>query len=427
MDKKRADSASISARPSPEQGQAAEGRGPRRRVVITGIGVVAPNGIGKDEFWNHCFAGVSGIKPITLFDVSKYRCRYAGEISNFAPEKYLGPKGLRNLDRTTLLSLVAAKMAIDDAKLDITDENRNDIGVVLGSTMGSVHSISEFDKEGLREGPRYVNPAQFPNTVINSPASQVAIRFGLRGLNATISTGFTASLDAINYARDMLILNRAKVLLVGGVEELCIQTFLGFYKLGFLATAQNGTPPPYAPFGSQRCGTLLGEGGVFFMCERAEEAQRRGAHVYGELLGYGTQFNSDSLYRNDPEAKSAVAAIQQALREAGAAPLEIDWVSSSANSSKACDGMEEKAHEAVFGSGAGVAIGTPKAMVGEAFSAAGALQVAIAIGSLELQQMLMTIDSPQHLGSKRHRDINRVLVTSVGLTGVSSALVLGRR
>src|SRR3989338_726139 len=204
----------------------------KTRIVITGLGVVAPNGIGKDEFWANCAAGVSGIKPITLFDTFKYRCHYAGEISNFQPERYLGPKGLRNLDRTTLLSLVAAKLAIEDAHLEITDENRNNIGVVLGSTMGSVHSISEFDMEGLREGPRYVNPAQFPNTVINSPASQVAIRFGLRGMNSTISTGFSASLDAIGYARDMLTLDRADLLLVGGVEELCIQTFLGFYKLG---------------------------------------------------------------------------------------------------------------------------------------------------------------------------------------------------
>lgn len=252
----------------------------RRRVAITGIGVVAPNGIGKEAFWSHCFAGVSGIKPITLFDTSKYRCHLAGEVSHFEPEQYLGPKGLRTLDRTTLLSLVAAKLAIDDARLEITDDNRNDIGVVLGSTMGSVHSISEFDRVGLREGPRYVNPALFPNAVINSPASQVAIRFKLRGLNSTISTGFTASLDAISYAVDMLRLGRVTTLLVGGVEELCLETFLGFYKLGFLATSQNGHPPAYKPFAEDRCGALLGEGAVFVVLELLEDAAARGATIY---------------------------------------------------------------------------------------------------------------------------------------------------
>ncbi len=353
----------------------------KKRVVITGLGVVAPNGIGKDELWDNCFAGVSGIKPITLFDVSKYRCRYAGEISDFQPERYLGPKGLRNLDRTTLLSLVAAKLAIEDAKLEITDDNRNDIGVVLGSTMGSVHSISEFDKEGLREGPRYVNPAQFPNTVINSPASQVAIRFGLRGLNATISTGFTASLDAMSYAWDMLTLGRIKVLLVGGVEELCIQTFLGFYKVGILATASNGSPPPYTPFDPHRSGTLLGEGSAFFVLEALEDAQARQVTVYGELLGYGTRFTASSLYRYDPEAEGATSAIEQALQDAEIGPDAVDLVSASANATRACDAMEATALNRVFGSKAGrVTVHAPKAILGESFSAAGALQLAVVLG-----------------------------------------------
>jgi len=381
----------------------------RTRVVITGLGVVAPNGIGKDEFWKRCFAGVSGIKEITLFDTSKYRCRWAGEISNFHPEQYLGPKGLRNLDRTILLSLVAAKLAIEDAKLEITDDNRNDIGVVLGSTMGSVHSISEFDKEGLREGPRYVNPAHFPNTVINSPASQVAIRFGLKALNATISTGFTASLDALSYAWDMLTLERASVLLVGGVEELCIQTFLGFYKVGILATASNGSPPPYAPFDEHRSGTLLGEGAVFFVLEPLEHAQARRATIYGELLGYGTRFTASSLYRYDPQAESATSAIGQAIQEAGVEPGEIDVVMASANATRACDAMETAAVRNVFGADSNVKVEAPKSLLGESFSAGGALQLAVALGRL----------------ARQDDAANRILISGVGLTGVSSAMVVG--
>ncbi len=373
----------------------------KKRIVITGVGVVAPNGIGKEEFWKNCFAGVSGIKPITLFDVSKYRCRWAGEISNFQPEKYLGPKGLRNLDRTTLLALVAAKLAIDDAKLEITDENRNDIGVVLGSTMGSVHSISEFDKEGLREGPRFVNPAKFPNTVINSPASQVAIRFGLRGLNATISTGFTASLDAIGYALDMLRFGRAKVLLVGGVEELCIQTFLGFYKLGLLTTSQNGSPPVYAPFGSHQCGTLLGEGAVFFVVEPLDGAQHRGAPVYAELLGYGTCFEPDALYRYDPKAKGPIIAIRQSLEDAGVWQEEIGLFSACANSTRLFDGTEGTAIEAVFGPGGeSIPRTATKSLVGESFSAGAALQLAAALGVLTQQRLPQAHRSERELFRK---------------------------
>ncbi len=396
-----------------------------QRIVITGVGVVAPNGIGKEEFWTNCAAGVSGIKPITLFDTARYRCHHAGEISNFQPEPYLGSKGLRNLDRTTLLALVAAKLAIDDAKLDITDDNRNDIGVVLGSTMGSVHSISEFDKEGLREGPRYVNPAHFPNTVINSPASQVAIRYGLRGLNTTIATGFTAGLDAIGYAMDMLQLGRVQALLVGGVEELCIETFLGFYKLGSLATSPNGHQPVYAPFDSRRCGTLLGEGATFFTLESAAHAAARGAAPYASLCSYATQFRSSSMYRFDPTADGPTSAMRQALDEADVETGDVDYVAACANSTKAVDAMEEIAIEKVFGAHASaLTIATVKSLLGESFSAGAAFQLAAAVGALALREVpaagrrgrtsLHAQDSAPH-----------AMINAFGLTGVSSALVIG--
>lgn len=404
----------------------------KKRIVITGVGVVAPNGIGKEEFWQNCLAGVSGIKPITLFDVSKYRCKYAGEISNFQPEKYLGPKGLRNLDRTTLLALVAAKLAIDDSRLGITDDNRNEIGVVLGSTMGSVHSISEFDKEGLREGPRYVNPARFPNTVINSPASQVAIRFGLRGLNATISTGFTAGLDAIGYALDMLQLGRAQTLLVGGVEELCIQTFLGFYKLGFLATAQNGTPPLFAPFDARRCGTVLGEGAAFFVLEPMEQAMARGSTIYAEVLGYATGFSPDSMLRYDPAAEGLKEVLRNVLDESGVSPDEIDFVSASANSTKVGDAAEASAIQAVLDVRT-TTVSAVKSILGESFSAGETLQLAAAVGALveqrippmpHWQQPDVACQIGRVSSSARTAKIRRVLISGFGPTGSASAVVI---
>ena len=390
----------------------------RQRIVITGVGVVAPNGIGKEEFWNNCLAGVSGIKPITLFDTSKYRCHYAGEISNFQPEKYLGSKGLRNLDRTTLLALVAAKLAIEDAKLDITDANRNDIGVVLGSTMGSVHSISEFDMEGLREGLRYVNPAHFPNTVINSPASQVAIRFGLKALNSPIATGFTASLDAIGYAMDMLRLGRAKILLVGGVEELCIQTFLGFYKLGFLATSQNGTPPPYEPFGENPKGALLGEGAAFLVMETFGQAIARGATIGAELRSYASLFHPDCLYRYDLDAKGPITVLQEALAEAELSPDEVDVIFCSANSTKTGDVMERRALERIFGERLReISIETPKALLGESFSTAGVLSCAEAIGAMVPERV-------GKVGASSESQESQAIITGFGPTGISSVVAM---
>ena len=384
----------------------------RKRIVITGVGVVAPNGIGKEEFWNNCLAGVSGIKPITLFDTSKYRCHHAGEISNFQPEKYLGSKGLRNLDRTTLLALVAAKLAIEDAKLEITDDNRNDIGVVLGSTMGSVHSISEFDKEGLREGPRYVNPAHFPNTVINSPASQVAIRFGLRSLNTTISTGFTASLDAVGYAMDMLRLGRAKVLLVGGVEELCIQTYLGFSKLGLLAPCANGRAPAYAPLNGSADGLILGEGAALFVLETADAAASSGRPPVAELAGYGTAFRPEAIYRYDPEGVGFRQAATNALKDARLDAARVAAVSLSANAVKACDASEQHAVREIFGSRGQPQLYTEKALFGETFSADGALRVAGAIRTAA------------QVARVARQDVAHELVVSAGATGSASAVLV---
>ncbi len=347
-----------------------------QRIVITGVGVVAPNGIGKEAFWENCAKGVSGIKPITLFDTSDYRCHYAGEVSDFDPVPYLGKKGLRNLDRTTLLSLVAAKLAIEDSGIAITDENRDEIGVVLGSTMGSVKSISDFDMEGLREGPRYVNPAKFPNTVINSPASQVAIRFGLQGLNSTISTGFNASHDAVGYAMNMLKLGRAQTLLVGGVEELCLQTFLGFYKLGLMARG-TFTDPVKDPFMAPHKGTVLGEGAALFALETYEGAKQRGAHIYAEILGYGQQFDPECDDRYNPQATGLMGAIEEAFADANLKPEDIDSVSLSANGVKGCAESEEYALEQVFGYRAKELTRTNiRKLIGESFSAGGAFQMA---------------------------------------------------
>jgi len=320
------------------------------RVAITGIGVVAPNGTGRDEFWRNCFAGTSGIKPITLFDTQPYRCHTGGEITAFSPEDHLGPKGIRTLDRTTRLALVAAKLALDDAKLEITPEARKDIGVVLGCTMGSVRSISEFDLEGLREGPRYVNPALFPNVVMNSPASQISIRFQLRGANSTISTGFSAGLDAIGYAMRLLQLGRVKAVVVGAVEELCLQTFLGFYCLGLLATGELESRPVFSPLHARRSGTLLGEGAAVFVLETLDEARRRGAHAHAEVLGYGTAFHPASMHRCDPSATSAVSAVREAMNEARVGAHDIDYVGACANSTRAVDTMDMAAMKTVFGS-----------------------------------------------------------------------------
>jgi 3-oxoacyl-[acyl-carrier-protein] synthase II len=402
-------------------------------LVITGLGVLAPNGIGKDAFWRNCLSGTSGIGPITLFDPGAYRCRCGGQVNDFHPEAYVGPKGLRTLDRTTRLALVATHLAMHDAGLEIGRTACDAVGVVLGSTMGSLRSISEFDLDGLRDGPRYVNPALFPNAVINSPASQVAIRFGLQGLNATIATGFTAGLDAIGYAMTLLKLGRLRAVIVGGVEELCLQTFLGFYKLGLLATTQDGTAPRYAPYQAPGTGMVLGEGAACVVMERSEDAHRRGASAYAELLSYSTAFHPASLYRYDPDATAAVQAVRQALQDAGVSSGDVDCISSGANGLHAADAMEQTAIHTVFGQQpVPRPVSVVKTLVGESFSAAGALQVATMVGALVCQQVpcpvLESVNVSSTVGAggggALPHQIRTVLIQTCGLFGVSSAVVL---
>src|SRR3989338_7659956 len=167
----------------------------KKRFVLTGLGVLAPNGKGKEEYWQAIKEGLVGYKPVTLFETDKFKVNIACEVSDFDPTVYMGTKGLRTLDRATKLLVSAARLAIADSGFTITEENTDDVGVSCGTTLGSIKSISDFDMVILKEGPRYVNPALFPNTVINSPASQVNIWNNIKGFSTTLSTGFTSAID----------------------------------------------------------------------------------------------------------------------------------------------------------------------------------------------------------------------------------------
>lgn len=196
--------------------------------MITGAGVISPLGAGRKAFWDSLKREIIGFSEITLFDSSKFNVHIAGEIKNFDPLNYLEKRKIRDLDRSTLLVCSAARLAIEDAGITIASNNTDAIGVSIGTTFGSLHSISQFDLTSLREGPRFVNPSHFPNTVINSPASRISILFNIKGFNTTISTGFCAGLDSIIYASDFIKLNRVECVLAGGVEELCEETFFMF-------------------------------------------------------------------------------------------------------------------------------------------------------------------------------------------------------
>ncbi len=319
-----------------------------RRIVVTGIGVLSPIGIGRDNFTEALLQGKTGFREISLFDTNQFQVRIAGEIADFDPVAILGKKGLRSLDRSTLLLSSAARLALDDSMFEVTDGNTHWTGVSVGTTFGSLHSIFQFDRVGLLEGPKAVNPSHFPNTVINSPASQVSIRFKIKGFNTTISTGFCAGLDAVSYAADFIKFGRAEAVLAGGVEELCEETFLGFHSLGCLSGI-DGSEPVCRPFDASRNGTILSEGAAVLVLEEEGHALERGAKIIAVIRGCGSAFDPAADRSFSHAGKGLADAIRLALKDASLHPEDIDYISASSNATKGLDSMETRAIKEVFG------------------------------------------------------------------------------
>jgi 3-oxoacyl-[acyl-carrier-protein] synthase II len=331
---------------------------------------------------------------------------------------------------------VAAKLALDDASFQVPEENTDRVGVVLGTTLGSVWSISEFDKTALKEGPRYVNPALFPNTVINSPASQISIRFKIKGFNTTISTGFTSALDALKYACDFIKMGRADAVLVGGAEELCLQTYLGFYKLRFLSGSKQGAPEINCPFDARRNGIVFGEGAAMVLIEDEKTAKSRGAHVYGEIASMGYSFFPFRLNKYHKLGTGLKEVMGKALREAELKPRDIDYISANANSTPEADCIETQAIKEIFGKDAySTPVSSVKSMVGETFSASGAMQLAAGLASLEKDFVPPTINYKKKEtccdldyvteGARKTR-VRHALLSCFGPSGVNTAVVLSK-
>jgi 3-oxoacyl-[acyl-carrier-protein] synthase II len=398
------------------------------RIVVTGVGVVSSLGAGREAFWRSLAAGASGLRPLSLFAAKPGGTRLAGEIAEFSPGPFIGTKGIRHFDRTALLLACAAKLALEDAGVRGGDTNpaRDDgIGIAVGSTFGSIGSIAAFDTEALREGPAYVNPMEFPNTVLNAPASRVSILLGVTGPNATISTGEASGLDALGYATDFLRLRRAGAMLAGGVFGLGEDVHRGFAGAGALSTSGL-----CAPFDRRRDGIVLGEGSCLLFLEPLERARERGARIYAEVTGYGAGFRPRGA---DPVACGR-RVIGAALGRTRPLPQDAWCVFGGANSTPAGDRLEAQTLRAAFeGNGACPPVSAIKSMCGECLDASGALQAAAALLALTEQVVPPTInhrDGDEECAvdcvpnAARRMEVTRALVTASSYAGHCSALLL---
>jgi 3-oxoacyl-[acyl-carrier-protein] synthase II len=407
----------------------------RNRIVITGIGVVSPIGIGKEAYWQALFAGKSAAKPITLFKTDNLKVAVGGEITEFNPSALMGRKVQPSADRAAMLLITSAAEAIKDSGLQVNDNSTARIGMVSGTTLGTIYNISEFDKESLSDGPRFGNPSTFTGTVANAPSSKVAIHFKIKGFNTTISTGMCASLDAIDYGRNFLDFGRADTVLAGFAEDFNQQTFLGYYQLGYLS-GLNGGEPLSRPFDRKRDGILFSEGAGMIVMEQEEYAKANNRKIYAEVLGTGSIFDPAKQYRYNPGGNGMEGAMEHAIKNAGIRKDEIDCIFSNANSTKDADRIETKIIKKVFGKTAGsIPVTAVKSMLGETFSASGGLAVVAAVGALESQAIPPTINFSEKdpecdlnyvVNNTKKNKLEKIMINSFGPNGSNTSVIIGR-
>lgn len=407
-----------------------------RRTVVTGMGVVSPLGDTPARIGAALGAGQSGVAPVELFATDGLRCHEAGEVRSFSARTYLGDGNLRPLDRTAQLAASAAQLALRSSGWTAERLAEDEVGLALGTMFGSVHTISEFDRRALTAGPLYAQPMAFANSVINAAAGQTAIWHGLRGVNSTVSGGTASGLQALIYAADLIRDGRARTILAGGADELCFESYYGFYRTGRMAGASNGHGPMAVPFDARRNGFALGEGAALLVLEEAGAARARGAEVLAEVAGRGMSYDVSRGADPARSVRAVARAIRAALDSAGLEPGRIDAASTSANGSVAGDRAEILGIAEVFGGelpGAGLPVTAVKSMLGEALGASGALQAvallqSMASGVLPGVLGLERVDDgvPPGLASRDNREleIRRGLVTAVGLDGTCCALIL---
>ena len=365
-----------------------------RRVVITGMGVLSPNGIGIESFWDSLVHGISGVRKITHFDASSYPSQIAGEIKDFDPLNYMGPKSARRMDRFAQFAVACTRMALDDAKLEVSEKNSDRIGIALGSALGGIPSAEEqhsiFIEKGLKRVDHLLAIKIFPG----GATSQVSIEFGICGHSNTIGGACSAGTDNVGYAFYVIKNNLADIMIAGGAEAPIVPLTYGAFCLIGALSERNGDPTRASrPFDKERDGFVMGEGAGVLILEDLEHALERDAPIYAEVLGYGTTNDAYHMVQPSPDGEQAKKSIQLALRNAKIDPKEIDYINPHGTSTPLNDKIETKIIKEIFGEYAyRIPISANKSMMGHALGAAGAIELVASVLTLKNQFIPPTIN-----------------------------------
>jgi 3-oxoacyl-[acyl-carrier-protein] synthase II len=411
--------------------------GSGQRVVITGLGAITPIGNTAAEFWRNAVSGVSGAGRITLFDATGYGTQIAGEVRGFDPEKHMDRKDAKRLTRFLQFAVVASDMAIEDACLQFESEDRDRIGVLIGSGIGGLDILTDQLRRLFSGGPDKVSPFLVPFMIPDMASGFVSIRHGLKGPNTCVVTACSTGANAIGDAAQIICRGEADVMLAGGCEAPITEIGVAGFASARAVTTRNDDPTRASrPFDAERDGFLIAEGAGVLVLESLEHALGRQARIHAELVGYAMSADAFHITQPDPEADGARRSMALALKSANLQPTDIDYINAHGTSTPYNDRLETKAIHRVFGEHAhGLAVSSTKSMIGHTLGAAGAIESIACIKAIETGTIPPTInyehpdpecDLDYVPNAARQAPIRTAMKNSFGFGGHNATLIFAK-
>ena len=409
----------------------------KRRVVVTGVGLVTPLGVGIETVWKRILGGESGIAPITRFDASQHDTKIAGEVKDFKAENYITPKEMKRMDLFIQYALAATKVAIEDSGIDMAKEDAERVGVIIGTGLGGLPTLEKYHSVYLERGPGRISPFFIPMLIANEAPGHVAIQYGMKGPNLSIVTACATGAHSIGDACRIIQYGDADMMVAGGCEaNLTPLTVGGFNAMKALSTRNDAPQKASRPFEKDRDGFVVAEGAGIVILEELEHARSRGAKIYAELAGYGYNGDAYHITAPCPDGDGFIRCINMALRDAGLQPDSVDYINAHGTSTDLNDQTETLAIKKIFGERAyKIPVSSTKSMTGHLLGAAGAIEAVFTVLGIRDQICPPTInyetpdpdcDLDYVPNASRSHTINVALSNSFGFGGTNCVLAFRR-
>ncbi|KXS44707.1 MAG: 3-oxoacyl-[acyl-carrier-protein] synthase II [Candidatus Frackibacter sp. T328-2] len=404
------------------------------RVVVTGMGVISPVGSGLDNYWSSLIAGESGIDKITHFNADEYDSQIAGEVKDFDAKDYMDRKEAKRMDKFAQFAVGAAKMAVDDAELEIDEGNSERIGVLIGSGIGGMETYEAQAKRLVKRGPGRISPFFIPMMIANMASGQVSIHTGAKGPNTTTVSACASGTNAIGDAFEIIQRGDADIMITGGAEaSVTPLSYAGFCAMKAMSTRNDDPQRASRPFDAERDGFVMGEGSGVLILEKLESALERGAKIYGEVAGYGMSGDAYHVTAPDPNGEGAARSMQMAIDNSNLNLTDIDYINAHGTSTPQNDKLETMAIKSVFEEHANkLAISSTKSMTGHLLGAAGGIEAIASILAIKEGVVPPTInyenededcDLDYIPNEKREMEVNASLSNSLGFGGHNATLI----